>query len=100
MAQHYSNRNRQDDPHGLPDIETFQARYAYCPSCGSLVQEYPGAHDGPCFECDTRVDTPRLGWFWVACFPGCLPDSEPFGPFDTEEAALTDARELEDGDDL
>jgi hypothetical protein len=31
------------------------------------------------------------GWFWRACFPGCLPDGEPFGPFPTEAAAENDA---------
>lgn len=31
------------------------------------------------------------GWYWHACFPGCLPDSDPNGPFDTEDAACDDA---------
>lgn len=31
------------------------------------------------------------GWYWRACFPGCLPDGEPSGPFATEEEALADA---------
>ncbi len=31
------------------------------------------------------------GWYWWACFPGCLPDSEPNGPFDTEADAYLDA---------
>ena len=31
------------------------------------------------------------GWYWQACFPGCLPDGEPEGPFLTEYAALADA---------
>ncbi len=30
------------------------------------------------------------GVYWWACFPGCLPDSDAFGPFDTEKAALED----------
>ena len=33
------------------------------------------------------------GWFWWACFPGCLPDSEPVGPFDTWQAAKADAQD-------
>jgi len=32
------------------------------------------------------------GWYWWSCFPGCLPDSEPFGPFETEEQAINDAK--------
>jgi len=33
------------------------------------------------------------GWYWVACFPGCLPDGEPMGPFATSRDALEDADE-------
>lgn len=31
------------------------------------------------------------GWYWHACFPGCLPDGEPSGPFPTAEGAYLDA---------
>lgn len=33
------------------------------------------------------------GWYWWACFPGCLPDGEPNGPFPTAEGAYLDAIE-------
>lgn len=33
------------------------------------------------------------GWYWWARFPGCLPDGDPSGPFDSEEEALNDAQE-------
>ena len=36
----------------------------------------------------------RCGHYWQACFPGCLPDGEPMGPFRTEAAAIRDAREM------
>jgi hypothetical protein len=32
-----------------------------------------------------------LGWYWQACFPGCLPDGEAVGPFDTALEAYADA---------
>lgn len=32
------------------------------------------------------------GWFWWPCFPGCLPEDEPSGPFPTAEAAYKDAQ--------
>lgn len=32
------------------------------------------------------------GWYWHACFPNCAPESEPFGPFPTDTAALAAAR--------
>ena len=37
---------------------------------------------------------PDPGWYWWACFPGCLPDSEfPNGPFATEAEAIADAQD-------
>ena len=40
---------------------------------------------------------PRLGdrgWYWHACFPGCLPEGDLSGPFETEEEAIKDADDL------
>ncbi len=31
------------------------------------------------------------GWQWWACFPGCLPDGEAVGPFNTAREAFYDA---------
>lgn len=67
MAQHYSDPRRESDPYALPDIETFQLRMA-----------------------EQHLEA---GWYWQACFPGCLPDGDPVGPFATEAEALADARE-------
>ena len=33
------------------------------------------------------------GWYWWACFPGCIPDGEPSGPFATSRQARKDADE-------
>jgi hypothetical protein len=30
-------------------------------------------------------------FFWWTCFPGCMPDGDPCGPFETERAAIDDA---------
>nr|ANO58286.1 hypothetical protein [uncultured Alphaproteobacteria bacterium] len=30
-------------------------------------------------------------WHWWSCFPGCLPDGDPIGPFDSEQQAIDDA---------
>jgi hypothetical protein len=32
------------------------------------------------------------GWYWWACFPGCLPEGDPTGPFETSVAAYSDAQ--------
>jgi hypothetical protein len=31
------------------------------------------------------------GWYWWECYPGCLPDSDAFGPFPTSYRAYHDA---------
>ena len=78
MSQAYSDPKRDDDPHALPDLETFEIKPRDMPA-------YPES-GGP-------------GWYWQSCFPGCLPDSDPVGPFETEAEALADAREGMDLDD-
>ncbi len=34
------------------------------------------------------------GWYYRFCFPGCIPEGEYTGPFDSEEAAVEDMRNL------
>ncbi len=50
---------------------------------------------GLCNEaCGECVDDESVaGWYWWACFPGCLPDGEASGPFATSRDALEDADE-------
>jgi hypothetical protein len=31
------------------------------------------------------------GWYWWPCFPGCLPEGDPVGPFTSSIAAYYDA---------
>jgi hypothetical protein len=33
----------------------------------------------------------RSGWFWWKCWPGCLPDGEPYGPFPSSYRAYRNA---------
>ena len=39
------------------------------------------------YEEDCRYED---GFYYWYCFPGCLPDSEPIGPFETLEKAQED----------
>jgi hypothetical protein len=38
---------------------------------------------------DAMVDELGItgGWFYWFCMPGCMPDSAPYGPFDSAEEA-------------
>lgn len=104
MAQHYSDPSREHDPHALPDIETFQLTAAeVAASDEGLCYEYMKRPEFRLATMSSRTREAMLdamvseegisgGWFWQACFPGCLPDGCPFGPFETEADALADAR--------
>jgi hypothetical protein len=79
MAQAYSNPEREDDDFALPDVEVFYfdgVRYS----------------SDDCWA-DSDGETMPKGWYWWTCFPGCMPDSDPFGPFKTEAEALKDAQD-------
>jgi len=99
--QAYSDPAREADAYALPDLEVWKDRsfVVDCPCCGS--GEYPGF---PLSSRTGEADCPTCGvsapgvsfpdkayWYWF-CFPGCLPDSDAVGPFDSEAEALADAR--------
>ena len=118
--QAYSNPKKASDPYALPDLSILEERVwdvncqcgdylipwpsdlahtidpdtgeevtaCRCPSCSKLA---PAKPDGP--------NGGRIGYFWSYCFPGCLPDSDWYGPFETAEEALADARSMSDCDD-
>lgn len=84
--QAYSDPERETDPHALPNVEVFYVSKPYHGEGRSL--RYLG-------EMDSSVEAsafPAAGWYWHACFPGCLPDGEPSGPFASEAEALADAQ--------
>jgi hypothetical protein len=64
MANIFSDPERASDPQALPDVEIFY---------------------GPDYDMEK-------GYYYWYCFPGCLPDSEPYGPFETYQEALEDVR--------
>ena len=75
--QAYSNPKRESNPYALPDIEVFHLNEAEAKMM-SLDLGYDGDYPMP------------AGWYWWSCFPGCLPDSDPIGPFATEAECIAD----------
>ena len=73
--QAYSDPARENDPHALPDVEVFHIPNDYQPETEDGNQQFPD------------------GWYWWSCLPGCLPDGDPIGPFESEEEALADAQD-------
>jgi hypothetical protein len=84
--QNYSDPKRASDPYALPDVEVFQAE---CTCPGECLQVHH----------DDGLQLEDGGWYWWSCFPGCLPDGEPNGPFDSEDEALADAQAAADDDE-
>jgi len=69
MSQHYSDSSREDDPYALPDVEVFRSDDYGDPS-------------------DDNIEPLESGWYYWYCFPGCLPDSDAYGPYDSEDEAV------------
>ena len=105
MSQEYSNHERESDPYALPDVEVFQLTARETAELDDeMVYEYMRRNEFRLASMntktrdaifDTMVEEQGItgGWFYWFCFPGCLPDSEPIGPFDTKAEALKDAQE-------
>lgn len=74
MPQFFSNKKRETVPHALPDCSVFYLE---------TEETADWMPDG---------EEQAAGYYWHFCFPGCLPDSQPFGPYETEEAAIADCR--------
>jgi hypothetical protein len=98
MAQAYSDPSREDEDTALPDVKVwadgvFESECCDTPHSAS----HAGACTGqPCLTCEkpaTFRDTGRKAWWFWFCFPGCMPDSEASGPYQSEHEALEAARE-------
>jgi hypothetical protein len=105
MSRHYSNPDRADDPHALPDLEIFQlTAEEVAERDEDLIYEYSKRREFR-LACINSRDRQRMldaivdeegitgGWFYWYCFPGCMPDSEAIGPFATHAEALADAQD-------
>lgn len=98
--QAYSDPSRETDPHALPDVEIFQLTAREVAEMDEdMVREYMRRHEFRLASMNSRTREAMFnamigeeditgGWFYHFCFPGCLPDSDPFGPFETQAEAL------------
>jgi hypothetical protein len=97
MPYIYSNPEDENDPHKLPNIWITQRDWMdirCCPECGSDDCQKDD-YNTECNNCGYEFNAPDLeGWYWAACFPGCIPDSDFSGPFNTYEEAVEAAREF------
>jgi hypothetical protein len=82
MAYFYTDPERESVPHTLPNAEVFHA------DAGELAEWFEG-DDGAADE-----EIAPAGFYVWSCFPGCMPDSEPTGPFETEAEAVAYWRDM------
>jgi hypothetical protein len=104
MSQHYSNPECESDPYALPDIEVFELTAQEAAGLDDdLVWEYMKRREFRLAHMSRRDREKMLdaiveergitgGWFWQSCFPGCLPDGDPVGPFASRKEALAHAQ--------
>lgn len=84
---------------GLGNLEVFSGEYVDCPGC-DFRNFRQGIADQPCEFCRKLLPAKKdgTGFYYWFCLPGCLPDSEPSGPYATVRDAILDAIVLH-GDD-
>ena len=98
--QAYSDPERENDPHALPNIEVFYVdkneflfatvdSWEHDAQQTAIMDSWADENTGAAERDAAKM---LAGWYWHSCFPGCLPDSDPIGPFETEQAALKDAQ--------
>ena len=89
--QIYSDPCRELETNSLPDAEIWEVteddhRAKPLTFTRSFAERH-GLEDG--------LPPVEPGWYYWYCQPGCLPDSEKFGPFATEAEAVEDMRKSE-----
>lgn len=103
----YSDPARASDPYALPNVEIFQltaAEVAESAAYEDEQYEFMQRHEFRLANMNRQMHERMIdamveelgiqgGWFYWYCFPGCLPDSDAIGPFDTWEDARDAAQE-------
>lgn len=101
----YSNPERQNDKYALPDVEVFElTAEEVVAQDEELLREYSKKHEYRLANWNYAASQKMLaaiieeqgitgGWFYQFCFPGCLPESSPVGPYQSAKAAIEAAQE-------
>ncbi len=71
----YSDPSRATDTYALPDVEVWH----HASGSGDMS----GGEYAP-------------GWYFWYCFPGCLPEGDPWGPYLTRQEAIDAAQDIYD----
>ena len=103
--QVYSDQEREEDEHALPDAEVFELTAEEAALLDEdRIYEYSSREEHRLCFMNSKARAAMIdaiiaeeglkgGWYYQYCFPGCLPDSEPYGPYDTKQDAIDALRE-------
>lgn len=105
--QAYSNPKRANDPYSLPDVEVFHVSAdefisseedsVFHDMYMQALEDTPDlSEEGKPYDRENQAAQDLAGFYHWACFPGCLPDSDPIGPFESEQDAIKAAQEDSD----
>ena len=83
MSYIYSDPERETEEHALPDMEVF------------YVSQLETIYNLDNLDHADEYTITQPGWYWWSCFPGCLPDGDPMGPFETENEATANAQSID-----
>lgn len=108
--QFYTDPSRQSDTYAMPDARVYQLTAREVAEMDDdLIHEYMRKHQYRIAAMSRRTRDAMFdamiedngitgGWFFDYCLPGCLPDSQPFGPYDSRDAAINAARDMATAD--
>ena len=106
MPAIYSNPDRETNTYALPDVEVLQlTAEEIAERDEDMVSEYLRRPEFRLATMNSRARDAMLtamieennitgGWMFWCCFPGCMPDSDAFGPYATYAEAVEAAREM------
>lgn len=81
MSAFHSDPARESDANALPDLNVQRF--------GSDTAPIYDEHDQPVLPGGGDRNSGHAGYYACFAFPGCLPDSEWYGPFESETDAVT-----------
>ena len=93
MTQFYLDESKANDKWSLPDVWVTWLDWqpgdkGNCSMCGNHAELHETWEESECEECFESA------YYYAFCMPGCLPDSDFYGPFKTEQDAMKDCRDI------
>lgn len=106
----YTDPSRQSDTYAMPDARVYELTAREVAEMDEdTIRSYMRRREFQLAAMSSRVRDAMFdamikdlaitgGWFFDYCLPGCLPDSQPFGPYESRDAAITAARDMATAD--